>query len=151
MTPLSPAALLAVFAAGIFFLNGLITGVWKYVQIRVSDEAKAHPYVDIAHRASLLYSFAALLIAVFAELSSFPSWVNVAAAACPLAFFAFAISAYMMHGMLRDTDNLFATPHRLGRGTVAKSAVTGFMVALTVAEIGGFAVLFVGFLLGQFG
>ena len=150
MTPLSPAALLAVFASGIFFLNGLLTGVWKYAQIRASAEAKAHPYVDIAHRASLLYSFAALLLATFAELSAFPSWVNATATACPLAFFAFAIGAYTIHGALKDTDNLFATPHRLGRGTVAKSAVTSFMVALTLAEIGGFVVLFIGFLLGQF-
>ena len=31
-------------------------------------EALAHPYVDIAHRAALLYSFATLLLAVFVEL-----------------------------------------------------------------------------------
>jgi hypothetical protein len=150
MTPLSPAALVAIFAAGVFFLTGLLTGVWKYAQIRQSERAEARRYVDIAHRASLLYSFAALLLAVFAELSSFPTWVNVTATACPLAFFAFAIVSYVIHGALRDTDNLFASPHRLGRGTVAKSAVTGFMVALTLAEIGGFVVLFIGFLLGQF-
>ena len=35
----------------------------------VSENHLAHPYVDIAHRAALLYSFATLLIAVFVELS----------------------------------------------------------------------------------
>ena len=50
---------LSIVAAGVFFLTGLLTGVWKYLQIRASEEAEAHPYVDIAHRSSLMYSFAA--------------------------------------------------------------------------------------------
>jgi hypothetical protein len=29
-----------------------------------SGDRRAHPYVDIAHRAALLYSFATLLVAV---------------------------------------------------------------------------------------
>ena len=150
MTPLSPAALLAIFAAGIFVLAGLLTGVWKYLQIRASDDARAHVYVDTAHRASLLYAFAALLLAVFATLSAFPSWVNVVATATPLGFFAFAITNYIIHGALRDTNNTFKQPHRLGKGTVATSTVSVVMWALVVGEIGGFSVLFVGFLLGQF-
>ena len=73
---MEPAESLAVVMAGVFFLNGLLTGVWKYLQIRSSESATAHPYVDIAHRASLLYSFAALLLAKFAEISQLPSNVE---------------------------------------------------------------------------
>ena len=48
---------LAIIFAGIFFLNGLLTGVWKFNQISKSADGKAHPYVDIAHRSScLLYT-----------------------------------------------------------------------------------------------
>ena len=64
---------LAIIFAGVFFLNGLLTGVWKFNQISKSVDGKAHPYVDIAHRSSLLYSFAALLIANFAYLSKLPT------------------------------------------------------------------------------
>lgn len=150
MIPLSPAALLAVFAAGVFFLTGLVTGVWKYLQIRANDDARAHPYVDTAHRAALLYSFASLLLAVFAQLSAFPAWVNIVGVASPLAFFAFAVTAYVIHGALKDTTNMFQQPHRLGKGTTAPATVTVAMVALVIGEIGGFSVLFIGFLLGQF-
>ena len=66
---MASAEKLALLACGVFFLNALVTGTWKYVQIRSSPIAQAHPYVDVAHRASLLYSFAALLLARFVELS----------------------------------------------------------------------------------
>jgi hypothetical protein len=53
----------------------------------VADDHRAHPYVDIAHQAALLYSFATLLIAVFVELSAWPGWVNMTAAAVVAFFF----------------------------------------------------------------
>ena len=137
---------LALFTAGIFFLNALVTGTWKYAQIRSSPDATAHPYVDVAHRASLLYSFAALLLARFVELSPYSAGVEIAAVAMPLSFFAAAIVSYMVHGALRDTDNQLREPHVLGAGTVAPGAMTAWMIALIVAEIGGFLVLFWGFL-----
>lgn len=40
----------------------------------------AHPYVDTAHRAALLYSFATLLIATFVELSGWSTAVNTRSA-----------------------------------------------------------------------
>jgi len=72
-------------------------------------------YVDIAHRTSLLYSFAAILLAHFAALSAWSERVNIVAAAVPLAFFAAAIGGYIVHGILQDTDNQFreAAPRRL--------------------------------------
>ena len=45
-------------AAGLVFLWALVLGVWKYRQMAASPEGLAHPYVDTAHRAALLYSFA---------------------------------------------------------------------------------------------
>lgn len=98
---------LALLAAGLIFLLALGLGIWKYRQIMVAEDHRAHPYVDIAHRAALLYSFATLLIAVFVELSAWPAWVNL---------------------------------------TAARKAAS--MALLIVAEMGGFGVVFAGFIAG---
>ena len=126
---------LSIAAAGIFFLNALLTGVWKYLEITRSAEAQAHPYVDIAHRASLMYSFAALLMARFVEISQLPDHVERVAVALPLTYFALAIIGYMMQGYRKTTDNQFLH---------ARPALSGFMWSLIVAEIGGFVVLLYG-------
>ena len=129
-----------LLAAGLIFLLALGLGVWKYRQIMVSDDHRAHPYVDIAHRAALLYSFATLLIAVFVELSAWAAWVNLTAAMAAVFFFVAAIASYILHGARRDTANQFEHPLR----------GTGLMMALLiVGEIGGSAVIFAGFLVGQ--
>lgn len=141
-----PAVLLCVVAAGAFFSVALLTGAWKYFEIARSPKAAAPVYVDLAHRAALLYSFASLLLAVFAGLSAWSDTVNLVAAALPLLFFALAIGGYVVHGVLRDTDNQFLKPHRLGARSLPPGALAGFMWALIVAEIGGFGVLFAGFL-----
>src|SRR5688500_13635821 len=99
-----------LLAAGLMFLWALGLGVLKYKQIAESPVAQAHPYVDIAHRAALLYSFATLLIAAFVELSSWSTAVNMAAAGVLVFFFAAAIFGYMVHGLKRDTDNQFRDP-----------------------------------------
>lgn len=130
-----------LLAAGLIFLLALVLGVWKYRQIMVSDEHRAHVYVDIAHRAALLYSFATLLIAVLVELSAWPAWVNLTAATVVVFFFVGAIIGYIAHGVGRDTENQFDPPVR---GTRV------FMALLILGEIGGFAVVFAGFVVGQF-
>jgi hypothetical protein len=129
-----------ILAAGLIFLWALLLGVWKYRQIATSEDATAHPYVDIAHRAALLYSFATLLLAAFVELSGFASAINLLAAFVPIFFFVAAITGYSIHGWRRDTDNQFRDPVR---GTHP------FMWALIVGEIGGMLVLIAGFLDGQ--
>jgi hypothetical protein len=139
-----PAVELCVVASGLFFLTGLLTGAWKYFHIMRSPTATAPVYVDIAHRAALLYSFASLLLAVFAGLSVWSDTVNLWAAGLTLAYFAAAIGTYVVHGVLRDTDNQLLRPHRLGRGTVHPANVAVFMGSLMAAEIGGFLVLFAG-------
>jgi hypothetical protein len=137
---------LAIVAAGVFFLNGLLTGVWKYLQIRSSESATAHPYVDIAHRASLLYSFAAILLAKFAEISQLPDTVEFFAVLFPLVFFGGAIVLYMLHGYFQDTDNQLRPPFTMGKRRMPAWVVATQMWALVVAEIGGFVVLFYGVL-----
>lgn len=127
--------------AGLIFLWALALGVWKYQQMATSESNLAHPYVDIAHRAALMYSFATLLLAVFVELSGWPTAVNMAAMLIVVFFFVGAIISYMAHGLLKDTDNQFA--HPVG-GTHA------FMLALIAGEIGGTAVLVGGFVQAQF-
>ncbi len=132
---------ITLLAAGLIFVLALVLGVWKYQQIMTAPDHRAHPYVDIAHRAALLYSFATLLIAVFVELSAWPTWLNLTAAAVLVFFFVAAIASYISHGMRRDTVNQFENPNR---------ALRAEMAALIVGEIGGFAVLLAGFVAGQF-
>ncbi|MGB3663462.1 hypothetical protein [Mycolicibacter algericus] len=130
-----------LLAAGLIFLLALLLGVWKYQQIVTSENHQAHIYVDIAHRAALLYSFATLLVAVFVELSGWPTWVNMTASMVMVYFFVTAIASYMLHGALRDTTNQFEKA-----GPLLKVG----MVLLIVGEIGGFAVLLAGFGVGEF-
>src|SRR4029079_19511949 len=93
-----------LLAAGIFFLWALLLGVWKYRQMAASPEGQAHPYVDVAHRAALLYSFATLLVAVVVELSGWSEAVNLIAAFAVIAFFVGALAGYISHGLTRDTE-----------------------------------------------
>lgn len=142
------AETLAILSAGSFFLVGLLTGVWKYQQIHTRESAEAHPYVSIAHRTALLYAFACLLLAKFAQLSVLSDTVNTIAVAVQVAFFAAAVLSYVLHGWLADTDNQLRKPHRLGKGTLPGGLMAVFMWALIVGEIGGFLVLFYGVILG---
>ena len=143
---MEPSVVLAVIAAGVFFLVALLTGVWKYLQIRASENGTAHPYVDIAHRASLMYSFAALLLARFAEISQLPQNIEWWAVLFPIAYFAYAILLYIVHGALKDTDNQLRPPFRMGSLVLPPVFVGLSMWSLIVAEIGGFLVLFYGVL-----
>jgi hypothetical protein len=131
-----------LLAAGLIFLGALLLGVWKYRQMAASPEGLAFPYVDIAHRAALLYSFATLLVATFVELSGFSSAVNLIAAFAVVAFFVGAIAGYVVHGLKRDTENQF----RRGEGP---PGLHPFMWSLIVVEIVGFGVLLAAFIDGQ--
>ena len=129
-----------LLAAAAMFLWALLLGVMKYRQILASENAAAHPYTDIAHRAALLYSFALLLVACFVELSGWGVAVNLLAASAMAIYFFAAVAGYNIHGWRQDTDNQLRDP---GAG------IHGFMVTLIVAEIGGWLVLVAGFLDAQ--
>ena len=127
-------------AAGLMFLWALGLGIIKYRQMATAETHLAHPYIDTAHRAALLYSFALLLVATFVELSAWSALVNLLAAGALTLFFVGAVVGYMIHGLRRDTDNQFRDP---------VPGTHPYMVALIVAEMGGFAVLFAGFVKAQ--
>jgi len=136
-----------IASAGGFFLVGLLTGAWKYACIArtASTTASAPVYVDIAHRASLMYAFACVLLAELGAASAWPNAVNAAAAIVLVAFFAMAVLSYVVHGALRDTDNQLRIPHRLGARVTSPHAMKAFMGALILGEVGGFCVLLTGF------
>jgi hypothetical protein len=126
--------------AGLMFLVALSLGVWKYRQMSAAADGLAHPYVDTAHRAALLYSFATLLVATFVELSGWSDAVDLLAAGTLYFFFAAAVAGYAYHGWRRDTENQFVQ---------SAPALHRFMVALILGEIGAFTVLLAGFVEGQ--
>jgi|SRR5450432_1929541 len=134
-------------SAGAFFLVGLASGAWKYLRIRRSPDVRAPLYVDLAHRSALLYAFAGVLLAQLCERSVWPDGVNLRATMVLQVFFATSVIAYVVHGALGDTDNQFRRPHRLGRRTIPAGAMTGFMIALILAEVSAFLVVFSGYLL----
>jgi hypothetical protein len=145
---MSLAEKICLSAAFPFFMTGLLTGIWKYRHMAKSQDATSPTYVNIAHRSSLLYSFAALLLAEFSAHSVLPEWMNIAAAVAALAFFAFAITTYVVHGLLQDTDNQLRRPHRLGKRILPAWVTGSFMVLLIVAEVGGTLVLGTGAMMG---
>ncbi|MBV9960380.1 MAG: hypothetical protein JO360_18280 [Acidobacteria bacterium] len=137
---MNPAIKLSLAASGIFLLTGLLSGILKYSRIMSSAEHRAPVYVDIAHRAALLYSFASLVIARLLEYSPYSVRVQFWAAAVPLAFFAITIAGYIAHGLKDDTDNIFRERN---------FTTTWYMYALILGEVGGFAIILWGFLSTQ--
>ena|SRR5690349_17806896 len=130
---------LVLLAAGLIFLAALLLGIVKYQQMATAENHLAHPYVDTAHRAALLYSFATLLVAVFVELSSWSEAVNGTAAGVLVFFFVGVIVGYGVMGLRRLTTNNFAEPQPNA------VSVHAWMFALIVGEIGAFSVLLAGF------
>ena len=138
------AADLALLGAGGFLLFGMLTGLWKYRHMMRSPEAIAPPYVDIAHRTSLMYSFACVVLMLLAQRSAFSNTVNLLAVIANLLFFASAVATYTLHGLLQDTDNQRRKPHKLGNSTLPNAVIGIYMALLTAAEIGGVLVLLAG-------
>lgn len=132
---------LSLAASGAFLLAGMLLGVVKYRRIMTSPHRRAPVYVDIAHRASFLYSFAALVIAKLLEYSPYSERVQLFAAGVPILFFALTVAGYSMHGFKDDTENIFAE-HNF--------TTTWFMYALIAGEIGGMLVVLWGFVSTQF-
>ncbi len=139
------ASTFALSSAGVFFGFGLLFGAWKYACMARSEDAQAPLYVDIAHRAALLYAFACMLLAQLCAVSAWSDAVNLAAAIVLVLYFALAVFAYAVHGALRDTDNQLKRPHRLGARTIGDRVMRGFMFSLIGAEVGAFLVILSGF------
>jgi hypothetical protein len=138
------ASCIALSASGIFFMAGLLTGLWKYGCMRNHPLAEAPYYVNVAHRAALMYAFSAQLLAVFAVISVFPVWLNTIAVVPPLLFFAIAIGHYAQLGMTTDSTNSL-------RDSQNKTKDYLILNILAIAEIGGFSVLLIGFFIRLMG
>jgi hypothetical protein len=142
-----PTPTFCLASASGFFLVGLLTGAWKYAWIArtAAAEARAPVYVDMAHRTSLLYAFACVLLGQLALASAWSNAVNLTAAVVLVVFFASSVLGYVVHGVLRDTENQLQVPHRLGSRTIHPAAMKTFMFALIAGEVGAFSVLVAGF------
>ena len=135
---------LAIVFSGIFLWVGMLTGVWKYLQIRQSEQSRAHYYVDIAHRSSLLYAPASLILAVLSYFSVWTELWNLVFVVLNLIFFSFSVLSYILHGLLKDTTNQFRTPHQMGRFYLPTWMMTFAMLLLVLAEVGATGMLLLG-------
>lgn len=140
METLSAAVKLSLAASGIFLLTGMLLGILKYHAMLTRPEHQAPIYIDIAHRAALLYSFAALVIAELLRYSPFSQNMQIVIAAAPLLFFAIAILTYFALGLKNQMTNQFS--ERNFNTTVG-------MWLLIAAEVGGFGAILYGFFLTQ--
>ncbi|TCM67012.1 hypothetical protein EC844_11053 [Acinetobacter calcoaceticus] len=141
---------LAIIFSGVYLWIGMLTGVWKYYQIRHTAAARAHYYVDIAHRSSLLYAPATLILAVLSYFSVWPEWINLVFVVINLIFFSFAILSYILHGWLKDTSNQFKQPNQLGRFQLPSWMLSISMLLLILAELIGTGGLLLGTILALF-
>lgn len=144
---LSASVQLAIVFSGIYLWVGMLTGVWKYYQISRSAQARAHYYVDIAHRSSLLYAPATLILAVLAYFSVWSESLNYVFVLINLIFFSFSILSYILHGFLKDTTNQFKQPHQLGQFHLPKILMRLAMILLVLAEVLGTGALLLGVIL----
>ena len=135
------AVKIALLVSGIFLLNGMLTGVWKYAKIMSSENHQAPVYVDIAHRTSFFYCFASLVIAKLIEFSPFSNFWQIVIIAFPLSYFILTVIGYMKEGFVNRTDNLFSERNFI---------TTWFMYGLIGGEIGGFVFILGGFIYTQF-
>jgi len=127
--------------SAIFLLVGMLTGVWKYRKTMTSVEYRAPAYVDIAHRASLLYAFACLVLAKLVEFSPFGEVWRIVIVVIPILYFVLTVTGYVREGFLNRTDNMFAERNFV---------TTWFMYGLIAGEIGGVILLLGGFVYSQF-
>ena len=149
-TQLDLSVKIAIVFSGLYLWVGMLTGVWKYLQISRSIQARAHYYVDIAHRSSLLYAPAALILAVLAYFSIWGAVFNLLLIIINLIFFSFSILSYVVHGCLKDTTNQFKRPYTLGRRTLAAGLVRCAMILLIIGEVFATGGLLFGATLGLF-
>jgi hypothetical protein len=132
---------ITLLSSGIYLLVGMLTGILKYQGMMKSEKHEAPVYIDIAHRASLLYSFAALVMAKLLEFSPFPIWVQILSTVIPLIYFSLAIASYIKLGLQNIEITQFSERNFI---------TTWFMYSLIAGEIGGVCLIVGGFVYTQF-
>lgn len=131
---------ISLLASGLFLLAGMLIGIVKHQRMLSSTEHTAPAYIDIAHRAAFLYSFAMLVIAKLLEYSPYSETIQLIAMGSVLAFMSITIVGYFITGMMNKTDNLFRQ---------RDFRTTWYVYMLAAAEIGGLAVIIWGFVSTQ--
>lgn len=134
------AVKISLLSSGLFLLAGMLIGIVKYQRMMTSPSHTAPVYIDIAHRASLLYSFAMLVIAKLLEYSPYSLNIQLVAMGAVLFYLVLTVVGYFMHG-LKETENIFRERN---------FTTTWYMYGLVVGEIGGLAVIIWGFVTTQF-
>lgn len=132
---------ISLLSSGLFLLLGMLIGIIKYRRMLTTPEHTAPVYIDIAHRAAFLYSFAMLVIAKLLEYSPYSETVQFGAAGLVLAFLTLTVGGYLTHGLKNDTDNLFRERN---------FTTTWYMYLLIAGEIGGLSIIIWGFVQTQF-
>jgi hypothetical protein len=132
---------ISLLSSGLFLLLGMLIGIIKYQRIFSTPEHRAPVYIDIAHRAALLYSFAMLVIATLLENSKQSAGVELAATVVVLTFLTLTVFGYLAHGLKNRTDNIFRERNFI---------TTWYMYLLIAGEIGGLAIIIWGFISTQF-
>lgn len=132
---------ISLLSSGLFLLAGMLVGIVKHQRMLKSADHMAPAYIDIAHRAAFLYSFAMLVIAKLLEYSPYSETVQLGAMGLVLVFLSVTIVGYFVTGMMNKTDNLFRN---------RDFRTTWYVYMLTVGEITGLAIIVWGFISTQF-
>ncbi len=132
---------ISLLASGLFLLAGMLIGMVKHQQMLKSADHTAPAYIDIAHRAAFLYSFAMLVIAKLLEYSPYSENIQLGAMGSVLVFLSVTIVGYFAHGIRNTTGNLFRERN---------FSTTWYVYLLAAGEIGGLAVIVWGFISTQF-
>jgi hypothetical protein len=130
------AVTITLTAAGLYLLTGMLVGILKYRFMMRSATHQAPAYIDIAHRAALLYSFASLVMAKLLESSPFPVVWQLVIALAPLIYFALTIIQYVRLGLAGREQTQFAERNFI---------TTWFMYSLIAGEVIGVAAIVGGF------
>lgn len=131
---------ISLLSSGPFLLIGMLVGIVKFRWMLNGPDHMAPPYIDIAHRAAFLYSFAMLVIAKLLEYSPYSDAVQLGATGLVLTFFSITIVGYFAHGLRNKTDNLFRERN---------FSTTWYVYLLTIGEISGLSVIVWGFISTQ--
>ncbi len=135
------AVKISLLSSGLFLLGGMLIGIVKHQRMLKSTDHTAPAYIDIAHRAAFLYSFAMLVIAKLLEYNPYSEGVQLLATALVLMFLSITIVGYFTHGVRNKTDNLFRERN---------FTTTWYVYLLAAGEIGGLSIIIWGFISTQF-
>ena len=135
------AVKISLLSSGLFLLLGMLIGVIKYQRMFTTPEHVAPFYIDTAHRAALLYSFAMLVIAKLLEYSPYSLTTQMIASGVVITFLTLTVFGYLAHGLTNKTNNMFRERNFI---------TTWYMYFLIAGEIGGLSIIVWGFISSQF-